>query len=148
MLAPRRRPQGFTLIEVMIVVAIVGILAAVALPSYSRYLLRGEQPEAFTQLSTYRITLEQYYQDNRNYGSSTCGEGAIASTPAGTHYFSFSCTLDSGGQGYTLKATGTGTRTTGYDYTVNQNNERYTTKYEGTAYTAEKACWLTKSTSC
>lgn len=147
------RPQpcpspGFTLIEVMITVAIVGILAAIAMPSYTNYLRRGELPEAFTQLSTYRITLEQYYQDNRNYGLTTCGEGAIATNPPGTKYFTYGCRLLNSGQGYELKATGTGTRTTGYDYTLNQNNERYTTQYADADYTTEKPCWLTRSSSC
>ena len=65
---PHRR-AGFTLIEVMITVAIIGILAAVALPSYVDYIRRGKLQEGFAELSTARVKLEQYYQDFRNYGT-------------------------------------------------------------------------------
>ena len=61
---------GFTLIEVMIVVAIVAILAAVALPAYGDYVRRGQLPEAFSGMADLRVKLEQYYQDNRSYGTS------------------------------------------------------------------------------
>ena len=68
--------RGFTLIEVMIVVAIVAILATVALPAYTDYLRRGQIPEAFTYLSDYRVKMEQYYQDQRMYGVGTCANAA------------------------------------------------------------------------
>ena len=63
----RRRSNGFTLIEVMIVVAIVTILAAVAIPSYRDYILRGQLVDGTTILSTVRADMERYYQDNRRY---------------------------------------------------------------------------------
>lgn len=140
--------RGFTLIEVMIVVAIVGILAAVALPSYTSYMRRGELPEAFTQLSVYRMTMEQYYQDNRSYGSGTTCAGGAITTPASAKYFTFACTLTNSGQGYTLTATGNAGYAVGYDYTVDHQGQKYTTKYEGTSYTTEKPCWLSKSSDC
>ncbi len=61
--------RGFTLIELMIIVAIVSILAAVALPAYGDYVRRGQLPEAFAGMSDLRVKMEQYYQDNRNYGT-------------------------------------------------------------------------------
>src|SRR5688572_17819740 len=69
---PRRsqqRSQGFTLIEVMITVAIIGILAAVALPSYRDYVLRGQVVDATSGLAAMRADMERHYQDNRTYAS-------------------------------------------------------------------------------
>ena len=65
--------RGFTLIEIMIVVAIVAILSAIALPSYSDYVLRSKLPEAFSALSDQRIRLEQYYQGQQSL--CRCGRG-------------------------------------------------------------------------
>jgi type IV pilus assembly protein PilE len=144
----RRRPlvrtRGFTLIEIMIVVVIIGILGAVAVPSYVNYLRRGDMSEAFSNLSTARIAMEQYYQDNRNYGASgtACG-GAL---PTGS-YFAITCATSSSAQAYTVTATGiSGKRTAGYTYTIDHNNARATTQFAGSSVSG-KACWLTKSTS-
>ena len=72
MRSTKRLPaSGFTLIEVMITVAIVAILGSIALPAYFDYVRRGQLPEAFSNLADYRVKMEQYYQDNRNYGTTT-----------------------------------------------------------------------------
>ncbi|MBC7991790.1 MAG: prepilin-type N-terminal cleavage/methylation domain-containing protein, partial [Rhizobacter sp.] len=59
--------QGFTLIEIMIVVAIIAVLAAFAIPQYRDYVLRGQLIEASNGLSAMRANMERYYQDNRTY---------------------------------------------------------------------------------
>lgn len=148
-----RPHRGFTLIEVMITVAIVGILAAVALPSYRDYVRRGSLPEAFSQLSDYRVRMEQFYQDNRKYGTEACADGAAAPSwngfaPTGAKNFTYACTLTNSGQGYTVTATGrTGTSAVGHVYTINDANLQTTTSFKGAAVTG-KNCWLVKSTSC
>ena len=82
--------KGFTLIELMIVVAVVGLLAVIAMPSYTSYLARGKIVEAVAVLADYRVKMEQYFQDNRDYGT------AGASCPvvvANGQYFTYSCVV-------------------------------------------------------
>src|SRR4051812_35807009 len=62
-----KKPGGFTLIEILIAVAIVGILAAIALPSYNQYVVRGKLAEAYSSLLSARVQSEQWFQDNRTY---------------------------------------------------------------------------------
>ena len=62
-----RRTKGFTLVELMIAVAIVGILAAVAIPSYQNYVLKANRAEAKSMLMDAASRQEQYYMDNRTY---------------------------------------------------------------------------------
>ncbi len=140
----RRRRAGFTLIEAMITVAVIAILAAVALPSYTDYLRRGRIPEAMTQLSNLRVVMEQYYQDNRSYGSTACGP----TMPGSLKYFTITCALTGSGQGYTLQATsgsvGGGTHT----YRLDHNGSQSTTVFKGTTYSTAKTCWLVKGNEC
>ncbi|SEB12083.1 type IV pilus assembly protein PilE [Variovorax sp. YR216] len=142
----------------MIVVAIIGILAAIALPAYNDYIRRGQIQEAFGFLSDYRSKMEQYYQDNRNYGSSSaCAPDTTASSwnnfaPTSAKYFSFSCATNTGTgdttqQTYTVTATGNAGQALGNVYTINQNGDRATTKFKGTTM-SNVTCWLMKSPTC
>jgi type IV pilus assembly protein PilE len=149
---PRRRAHGFTLIEIVIAIAIGALLVSLALPSYQNYIRRGQLSDAFTTLADMRVKMEQYYQDNKFYGASsasnTCatlpGHGAF---PVSNKYFTVSCVAGAApSQTYVLTATGNAGLTTGYDYTIDHAGTKGTSKFANVASTA--ACWQTKSGSC
>lgn len=72
--------QGFTLIELMIVVAIIGILAAVALPAYQDYTARAQMTEAFTLASGQKATMSEYYTDKGAWPTDNSVAGAAAAS--------------------------------------------------------------------
>jgi type IV pilus assembly protein PilE len=126
-----RPARGFTLIEVLITVAIVAMLAAVALPSYTDYITRSKLTEATTGLSDIRVRLEQYYLDSRQYPTS-CIAPAAGPAPTGkiylpaTQYFTVTCALTA--TTYTVTATGNASQhMSGFVYTIDQVNNRKTT---------------------
>lgn len=138
-----RRQQGFTLIEVMIVVAIVAILSAIALPSYSDYVKRGQIVDGLVPLADMGAKLEQYFQDKRTY-TGACQDNTVAPKPAGTTRFEYGCEL--GANTFTVTATGKGSMN-GFAYSLNQNGVRSSTVPSG--WTAGEGCWSTnKGGSC
>lgn len=102
----RNMSKGFTLIELMIVVAIVGILAAIAYPSYTEYVKKTHRSEIAGLLSEQAQILERYYSRNGTYANAT---GLSAAN--GYYNITFAPTLNAqdskdplNGQGFTLTA--------------------------------------------
>jgi type IV pilus assembly protein PilE len=141
----RNASAGFTLIELMIVVAIVGVLAAIALPSYRTYAERGQITDATAGLSNYRIKMEQYLQDNGNYGTAAA---ACPVTVPNTSYYQFSCTVGAASPSVAYSATATAfpTASTRYVYSIDQGNNKSTSKFQGA--TVAKTCWLVRGSEC
>ena len=138
--------KGFTLIELMIVVAIIAILASVAIPAYGDYVLRGKLVEATSTLADLRIRMEQYYQDNRNYGSAAANCLLVMPASPTVKYFTYSCNWGAGAtdQFYTITATGIAAQGTGgFAYTLDQNNIKRSTALKAGWGTAPAACWIT-----
>jgi type IV pilus assembly protein PilE len=153
-----RSARGFTIIEVMITVAIIAILAAVALPSYNEYVVRSKFAEATGNLADLRVKMEQYYMDNRRYsttaGGGTCGiPGGNAPTVTEARYFTYACASTNpnaaGDQQFVLTAGGiAGQELAGIAFTVNHANTKATVVTGGSAmanhgYT-NAACWIRK----
>jgi type IV pilus assembly protein PilE len=141
-----RRVKGFTLIELMIAVAVVAILASIALPSYTDYMRRSKIAEATAALLGMRTRLEQFYQDQRTFAGA-CVAGTVAPLPTGLKYFTVACTTLTPTQ-YTVTATGINDMA-GIVFTVNEANTRATTVTAGTAmanagYIANATCWVQK----
>lgn len=79
-----RHQKGFTLIELMIVVTIIGILAAIAYPAYQDYVLRAKRGDAMNGLAAIRIAQEQHRASNLLFSSSTTIDGTdYSSSPEG-----------------------------------------------------------------
>lgn len=122
--APPAGTRGFTLIEVLIVMTVLAILATIAIPNYSRYIMRGNLVEATNALSEYRVRMEQFYQDNRSYRNAD-GDCGVA-VPANLQNFALNCVIAAAGQAYTASANGAGSMV-GFAYSINQANVRATT---------------------
>ena len=135
--------RGFTLIEVMIVVAIVAILASIAIPSYSEYIKRGQIVEGITPLADMGAKMEQFYQDNRTY-EGAC-DSRIAAKPAETARFAYEC--DEHKSRYTVKATGKGPMN-GFAFVLTHEGARNTASTPA-GWTKGSGCWSTrKSGAC
>jgi type IV pilus assembly protein PilE len=144
-----RRHSGFTLIEAMITVAIIAILAGIALPSYTNYVIRGKIQEGTTNLLAMRTKMELYFQDTRTWAPAApvvapCQPNTVAPLPGGLKYFNITCPVLTATQ-YTVRADGMGDLT-GLTLTINEANQRKTVTVPagwGTP-SAGGNCWVTK----
>ena len=146
--------RGFTLIEIMIVVAIVAILAAIAMPAYSDYVTRGKVLDATNGLQSVRTQLEQYYQDNRSYqnanASITSPCSNVSTLTSSIKDFVFTCTAPTTTT-YTITATGSATdgNTKGFTYTLDQNGTATTTVPTRWGGATSSGCFIIKKgTTC
>ena len=108
-----RRNQGFTLLELMIVVAIIAIIAAIALPAYTEYVRKGKRAEAYTAIGDIQLREERFRADYPTYGNSTSttallgnlfgSTGAVTSYNSTLNYYNIGIT--SSATGYVITAT-------------------------------------------
>ena len=125
--------NGFTLVELMIVVVIIAILASIGYPSYVDHVIRGKLTQATAGLSDGRIKMEQFFQDNRTYVGGPC--------PSATDSFTFTCGNLSTTT-YTITAAGAAnSNVTNFNYTINESN----TKASTTPWGNSASCWVIKT---
>jgi type IV pilus assembly protein PilE len=93
--------KGFTLIELMITVAVIGVLSAIAIPSYNDYINRGRRADAQVQLQAAQLWMERFYGQNYRYDEDTSGTAvSFANQP-----FANSPQTGQGPTAYTLSLT-------------------------------------------
>ncbi|QZA76442.1 prepilin-type N-terminal cleavage/methylation domain-containing protein [Deefgea tanakiae] len=150
-----RKQTGFTLIEMMIVVAIIGILAAIAIPNYQDYVRKSRRTDGVTAISTVQQAQEKWRANNvsysENFGTAglnlvTTGGATVTTFPSSENFYDLVVTTGTAtGTGYTLVATAKGKQTSDTNCqkliltVTNGNAVRTSQNASGT--TATSGCW-------
>lgn len=129
-----QRCQGFNLIELMVTVAIIGILATIAMPAYTQYIERAKASDALNVLAATAISMDQKLQDTGGYA---CVTAAWA-----TNYFSFSCVATA--TDFSISASGINSMVK-YAYSLEADGSRKTLAHpQG----ASNNCWRISGGEC
>jgi type IV pilus assembly protein PilE len=126
-----KRPSGFTLMELMIVVAIIGILAAIAYPSYTEYVTRSKRSDAKAALLQVQLAEEKWRANHTSYGSSA--DIGISASPDGHYTITYA---DIGANSYTITAKPTFTDAKCNWLSIDQNGVKTITGTDSVAN-----CW-------
>lgn len=110
---PGRKRRGFTLIEIMIAIAVVGILAAIAYPSYQDYVRRARRADGKEALLRVQIEQEKWRTSHTSYTGTIDGTAGVSGlglpTASAEGYYTIAITANSAtGTGFTATATGQG----------------------------------------
>jgi type IV pilus assembly protein PilA len=103
-----KNKKGFTLIELMIVVAIIGILAAIAIPNFMTYQCKAKQAEAKSVLGSIRALQEAYLVEFDTYADSTAKLGSIEAKGDPRYAYTITAAAEAEGDEETFTATATG----------------------------------------
>jgi type IV pilus assembly protein PilE len=139
-----RPPMGFTVIELLVAVTIVGILAAIAVPQYGSYITRSRILDAFAKLSDYRTRMEQYFLDRRSYldDAGACGVVPPATADAAD---SFQVACSATARTFVYTATGVaGKGMAPFVYTIDVTGLRGTVSLPS-GWTRNAACWTIRA---
>lgn len=98
--------KGFSLIELMIVVAIVGFLSAVAYPSYSSYVVKSKRTDAQRAMIEYAQSMERYFTANGRYSTAAGGASCGGTAPSSVSLYAITCATASDST-FTITATPT-----------------------------------------
>ncbi|GAA4348545.1 type IV pilin protein [Kangiella taiwanensis] len=138
-----KKNQGFTLIEVMIVVAIVAIIAAIAIPSYNQYVVRSKRADAMGTLMSATQAVERYKSNNNfSYAGADTANVIPTQVPSdgGDAYYTIAFQAAPTVTTYTLVATPTGSQpASDGTLTINEKGEK---TWNG------NSCWPESGSSC
>lgn len=129
--------KGFTLIELMVVVAIIGIIAAVAFPSYDSYMKKTRRADAKVGLTKLADRQERYYLSNSSYTTDVTDLGFASPYVSDEGYYTISITA-AGANGFTAQAVAQGAQTSDTDTSA---GDCTTMTLDSTGLKTPAACW-------
>lgn len=129
-----KKLSGFTLIEIMVVVVIIAILAAIAIPSYTKYIVTSHRTEAQSAMLSLAQYLESKYNASFSYPAEASIPASLKNPTNVSNYYTISVSIVNASQNYTITATPTSAQNDGLCGTL-------TLKEDGSKSPTTVGCW-------